>query len=127
MATSSSEYDFTVVDISTYGSPHAKQLLVGHIEGTKDLFLQLIEGKKCIAPSNSFAVGSLIDNVILQTSVSNFWTFINDIDKTSAATLKTAYTRELRKVYHGHNRSFKKALEPYLKHFNEFNECQDNE
>ena len=127
MTTPSQEVDFTVVDIATYGSPKAKQLRVGHVEGTKDCFLQLIDGKKCIAPSNSFAVGSLIDNVILQTKVSSFWSFIKELDKTSSANLKSAYTRELRRVYHGHNRAFKTALDPYLKHFNEFDEYIDYE
>ena len=127
MTDSSPTVDFTVADIATYGSTATKQLRVSHIEGTKDCFLQLIDGKKCVAPSNTFALGCLVENVILQTKVSCFWTFIKDHDKTSSADLKSAYTRELRKVYHGHNRSFKKALEPYLKHFNEFDECQDYE
>ena len=124
MPDSSPTVDFTVTDIATYGSPATKQLRVSHIEGTEDCFLQLIDGKKCVAPSNTFALGCLVDNVILQTKVSAFWKFIKDDDKTSSANLKSAYTRELSRVYHGHNRGFKTALYPYLNHFSEFDQDQ---
>lgn len=125
MTASSSKIDFTLVDIATYGTPKGKQLRVGHIEGTKDCFLQLIDGKKCFVPEKKSELGSLVDNVILQTKVSGFWTFIKDLDKTSSTNLKTGYTRELRRVYHGHNRAFKTALDPYLKHFSDFDQYRD--
>jgi hypothetical protein len=125
MTTSTPETDFTLVDIATYGTPKGKQLRVSHIEGTKDCYMELIEGKTIKTPLNSSGLGSLEDNIVLKTKISYFWTFFREHDTVSYTSLKEAYTRELRKVYHGRNRTSKASLDPYLKHFREFNESRD--
>lgn len=112
---------FTLVFIARIGNPEGKHLRISNIEGTKDCYMELIDGKKLSIPSNPYDIGSLIDNIILKTRIPRFWTFFSEQDTETNTTMKEAYIRELRKVYDGHNRALRTSLEPYLKHFREFN------